>query len=55
MSTTEFPFHIPHIVDNVADYLLFSDLLSCVLVNRHWFNGFIPILWEDVITVKKIK
>ncbi|KAG0028068.1 hypothetical protein BGZ81_005022 [Podila clonocystis] len=30
-TTTDFPFHIPHIVENIADYFLFSDLVNCIL------------------------
>ncbi|KAG0020141.1 hypothetical protein BGZ82_011686 [Podila clonocystis] len=55
MSTTiDFTLHIPHIVENIADYHLFSDLVNCILVNRHWYSGFIPTLWENVITFRSV-
>lgn len=46
------PFHIPHICESITDSLSFTDLLKCILVNRHWHNTFIPILWSDVITFR---
>lgn len=47
-----FPFHVPHIYHSITDPLSFSDLLSCILVNRYWHDTFIPSLWSDVITFR---
>ncbi|KAF9314640.1 hypothetical protein BG003_003977 [Podila horticola] len=46
------PFHIPHIYHGITDSLSFSDLLKSILVNRHWHDTFIPILWSDAITFR---
>ncbi|KAG0028257.1 hypothetical protein BGZ82_008522 [Podila clonocystis] len=46
------PFHISHICDSITDPLSFTDLLNCILVNRHWHDTFIPILWSDVVTFR---
>lgn len=49
---SEPPFHIPHILQAVAETLTFSDLLNCILVNHHWHTYFIPVLWTDTITFR---
>ncbi|KAF9218037.1 hypothetical protein BGZ59_000011 [Podila verticillata] len=46
------PFHISHICESITDSLSFTDLLKCIVVNRHWHDTFIPILWSDAITFR---
>ncbi|KAG0345823.1 hypothetical protein BG005_001082 [Podila minutissima] len=48
------PFHIPHICHSITDPLSFADLLKCILVNRHWHDTFIPILWSDAVTFRSL-
>ncbi|KAI9237820.1 MAG: hypothetical protein BYD32DRAFT_451433, partial [Podila humilis] len=49
------PLHIPHIRESIADTLSITDLLSCILVNRNWYHGFIPALYKDTITYRSIQ
>ncbi|KAF9131633.1 hypothetical protein BGW39_001538 [Mortierella sp. 14UC] len=42
---------IPELVSALAPYLIPYDMYSCILVNRAWFNSFLPHLWETVRVV----
>ncbi|KAG0095041.1 hypothetical protein BGZ93_006418 [Podila epicladia] len=44
---------LPHITEAIAESFSFNDLLSCIHVNRAWYDAFIPLLWTDVITFRK--
>lgn len=48
------PLELPHILEAIADTLRFNDLVNCIRVNQTWYNIFIPLLWEDVITYRSI-
>ncbi|KAF9216896.1 hypothetical protein BGZ59_007529 [Podila verticillata] len=45
-------FDLHHVIEFVADSLLFKDLVRCVLVNRTWHNVFSRFLYEDIITFR---
>ncbi|KAF9321621.1 hypothetical protein BG006_002588, partial [Podila minutissima] len=46
--------HIPHIYEHIADTFSFTDLLSCILVSRKWYDSFIPTLYQDTITYRSL-
>lgn len=48
-------FHIPHICESITNTLSFTDLLSCILVNRNWYHGLTPTLYKDAITFRSIQ
>ncbi|KAK3831846.1 MAG: hypothetical protein JOS17DRAFT_744512 [Linnemannia elongata] len=41
---------LPELVEHIGLFLQFSDLSSCVQVNRLWKNTLIPILWHTINT-----
>ncbi|KAK3823123.1 MAG: hypothetical protein J3Q66DRAFT_424711 [Benniella sp.] len=41
-------FDIPHLKDEVTQYLSCKDLAQCVLVSRAWFDWFSQVLWSDL-------
>ncbi|KAF8988401.1 hypothetical protein BGZ52_010507 [Haplosporangium bisporale] len=47
-------FELPHILKSIANSLRFNDLVSCVRVNRTWYDTITPLLWEDVIAYRSI-
>ncbi|KAF9171926.1 hypothetical protein BGX21_007798 [Mortierella sp. AD011] len=42
-------FHIPLIVDLIAQHLHAWDLFSCVLVSKDWHASFTPRLWRSIV------
>ncbi|KAG0351762.1 hypothetical protein BG005_008758 [Podila minutissima] len=46
--------NFPHIVDAITEAFLFTDLLSCALVNHAWNEAIAPVLYLDIITFRFI-
>ncbi|KAG0030370.1 hypothetical protein BGZ81_002752 [Podila clonocystis] len=46
--------NFPHIVAAITETFLFSDLLSCALVNHSWSDTIAPVLYLDIITFRFI-
>ncbi|KAF9914597.1 hypothetical protein BX616_007951 [Lobosporangium transversale] len=42
------PFDIPHILENVSQYLSSHELVQCVLVCKDWSQYFTSFLWQEV-------
>ncbi|KAG0013039.1 hypothetical protein BGZ81_001272 [Podila clonocystis] len=45
---------VPHITDDIFDYLSFADLYNSVFVSRSWHSALIPRLWQDIVTFRPI-
>ncbi|KAF9913407.1 hypothetical protein BX616_010078 [Lobosporangium transversale] len=47
INTNISPLDIPHIIENIAQYLLPQDLAKCLSVCKDWSWNFAPVLWRE--------